>query len=277
VNDSEKENLLRFDKRLPIPGKTPNDEAPGACPACDGGWRTIQFNWRLALAEPRGDWGRYTRTLLRKKTFRRGSLYGCPQCAQAWYLDAAQELMTVISKEKVVFLERWGSKPQTLLEALWLKAKLIGATPAHRLSNDPQYAEVPCRVQTYQGKKIDRCLIVFNLEPPLAEDQSNLLWPGEVAELEPSDFALPLSLRRASCLSRETKPGHAPTAVETPDQKHFLLNWSVNFFEEDGIPGKNLVLAKRIEKRARLVGEPLDQITYIPVDWSPRVGELLGA
>ncbi len=266
---------MRFDKRPSIPETKTGDRTPGACPACDGGWQTIQFNWQLALSEPQGDWGRYTRTLLRKKAFRRGSLYQCPRCAQAWYLDAAGELMTVVSPEKAGLLERWGASPQTLSDSHWLKAKLIGATPAHQLSNDPQYAEVPCRIQTRQGKKIDRCLIVFSSEPPLAEDPGSLVWPDEIAELEPSDFALPRFVRRSSCLSRETKPGSAPTAVETPDQKTFLLNWSVNFFDEDGVPGKNLALAKKNDKRARLVGEPLDRITYVRVDWSPRVGELL--
>jgi hypothetical protein len=277
----KKENPMRFDKRAPVPSKAGNDGTPGACPACDGGWSTLQFNWRLALAEPRGDWGKYTRTLLVRKILRRGSLYECPQCKQAWYLDAAQEMMTVVSPKKIHSLEQWGSAPQLLPESLWLKAKKIGATPAHRLANDPHYAEIPCRIQVRQGKTIDRCLLIFSPQPPLAPDPEKLFEVGEVAELEPSDFTLPLPVRRACCLSSESKPGEAATLARTADKKYFRLNWSVNFFDENGIPGKDLVLAEQpVQGRASrtpLINEDLGRITTVRVDWSPRVGELLGS
>ena len=271
---------MRFDKRAPNSFKTGNDGTPGACPACDGGWSTLQFNWRLALAEPLGDWGRYTRTLLIKKILRRGSLYECPRCRQAWYLDAAQEMMTVVSPARIHSLDQWGSSPQLLPEPLWPKAKAIGATPAHRLSNDNRYAEIPCRIQTRQGKIIDRCLLIFSSQPPLAGDPEKLIGIGEVTELAPSDLTLPLSVRRACCLSSESKPGEAATLARTADKKYFRLNWSVNFFDEGGIPGKDLALAAKSAKdrsiRAPLINEDLDKITVVMVDWSSRVGELLG-
>ncbi|MGH7740077.1 MAG: hypothetical protein ACREL1_08025 [bacterium] len=267
---------MRFNPRAPKSKKAGSESARGGCPACDGDWRTIQFDWKLSLSEPTRAPGHYSQTLLKRESLKRGSLYECSACGQVWYLDSRQEMMTVVPEEKISLLARWGSGPQILSESLWTQARAIGATPAHLKSLEKNYAEVPCRGITLQDESFDKGLIIFSLESPLALEAGKILLASDLLDIQPSDFALPAALRRASALSIESKAGVAPTPVQSPDGKTFLLNWTVNFFDRDGLFGKDLRTASSPSKRAPIVAEPLAKMTFILADGSPRISELLG-
>ena len=139
------------------------------CPTCDRGDQTVRFNWKMAAEAPGGEFGRYTRTLQEKKPLKAGLLFECPTCQRPWYLDASREMISLVPDGKLSLLEKWGETPLSLPPELLEKARAIGATPAHQLSGEKNYAEIPCRVLTRQGVWIDKVLLVFKVSPPLED------------------------------------------------------------------------------------------------------------
>jgi hypothetical protein len=264
----------------PISNLTGNrkDSLQLGCPTCDRGDRIVRFNWKLSLETPEGEFGRYTRTLFEKKTLKAGRLFECPTCQRPWYLEGSGEMMSLVPEDRRSLLEEWGSTPLNLSPELMEKAGEIGATPAHQLSGEKNYAEVPCKVLTRQGEWMDKCLLAFKSSPPLEDYPLPSRLLKDVADIQPSDYALPLEIRSASSLSVQDKLGRATTLVESAESRRFQLNWTVNFFDREGIPGKDLRLAvgkpKRAKGRVPLAAEPLEQITFFFGDWSENLREL---
>jgi len=269
---------MRFNKRAPKTKKAGGTDPQVGCPACDGGWRTIQFNWQVALSEPQGEWGRYPKTLLKKKSLKRGYLYECPACGQQWYLDGNNEIISILPEETASLVEEWDSKPLTLSPELWEKAKAIGATPPHQYTEDKNYAEVPCKVVTRQGETIDKALITFVTAPPLADYQQKARFIKDIADIQPSDYALPHSVRFAASHSNELR-GTGPTYVESSESGLFCLNWVVNFLDNKGTKGKNMALSAQSPNRrppkTPVINEALDKITFFIGDWSEKVRGLI--
>jgi len=252
---------------------------PFGCPLCDGNEGLVQFNWRIARTQPESELAPYASSLSRKTNLKWGTLHLCPSCGRAWYLDGLQEKMTLVPEEKRDLLEEWSSSPLYLSPELWAKAKAIGATPAHVFSGDKTFAEVPCRVQTRQGEMLDKSLLTFKTVPPLEPYQKKIRLLKDVADILPSDFALPAPVRAASCRSQQEKIGRAPTWVESPEGRRFCLNWTVNFFDSKGFQGKGMRLASpqspKRKGRVAVLNEPMDDITFFIGDWSEKVRELL--
>ena len=271
------ENDLRFDKRAPKIQKAGGLASQPGCPACDGGWRTVQFSWKLALEEPLGEWGRYPRSLLRTRSLKKGFLYLCPACGQQWYLDDAMQVMSVLPDEKVKLLQEWDSAPLDLTPALFEKAKAIGAIGAHPLSGERDFAEVPCRALTFGNQWVDKCLLSFKTAPPTTSYQKKILFLKDIADIEPSEYALPLEVRAATCRSVETRTGFAPTYIESSKGRRFALNWTVNFFDKKDLKGSEMRLLEEKPGPGRLptVLEDTDAITFIIADWSEDVRDLI--
>jgi hypothetical protein len=269
---------MRFNKREPKSKKAGGNGSPAGCPACDGGWRTVQFNWRAALMEPTGEWGRYPKTLAFKKNLKRGFLYECPACGQPWYLDEKKEIISVLPEKQLGLVEEWSSAPLLLNPDLWKKAKDIGATPPHQYAQDKNYVEIPCKVITRKGETIDKCLLTFTTAPPLSEDQANHRFLKDVADIQPSDFALPHAVRTTTSRSNELR-GMGPTYVRSPEGSLFCLNWTVNFLDHKGALGKDMLLTPETPNRrpakTPLISEETDKITFFMGDWSENLRELI--
>jgi len=264
-------SLVPFIQILPPSGG--ESLLPAACPICDGARTTVRFNWRLAAETP-GEFNKYTRTLLEKKSLKSGFLFECPTCGQKWHLDSVREIMTVIPRDKVALVEKWDSAPSFLAPRLFEKAKAIGATAAHRNSLDQDYAEVPCRVLTHQGETIDKCLLSFRKGPPLENYGNSIRLAQEIADIHPSDYALPREVRTASSRSEETRPGRAWTRVESARGAAFNLNWTVNLFDWKGVLGKDIRLpARKAENKPRrlpVIREPMEAITFFIADFNEK-------
>jgi hypothetical protein len=230
------------------------------------------------LETPQGEFKPFTRTLLEKKKLKNGFLFLCPDCGRQWYLDGAREMMTVVPENKMNLIEKWTSFPLVLPPSLWAKAKLIGATPAHRIANEPHYAEVPCRVTTLAGDPIDKCLLLFSDRPPLETLGKAMGLINDIADITPSEYALPLAVRTASGQSQETRTGSALTPVESEAGVRFNLNWTVNFFDKKGIRGKDLRLSAEnpVNKTRRypIINEPLEAITFFLGDFDETTSDL---
>ena len=224
------------------------------------------------MAEPLGEVGKYARTLLKKKQMRLGLLYGCPVCAQDWYLDTRAEKMSMVPRDKLPMLEKWGSMPQVLPPQLWDKAKAIGATPAHVLSTENEFSEIPCKVRTQNGELIEKSILSFHTAPPLEPYQEKIHFFTDIVDIEPSDFALPLEIREACAKSAQGRGGRAMTFVESAQGKVFALNWVVNFLEWKGVRGGDIRLcppdAGRRLGRTPVVEEKTAEITFFIGDWA---------
>lgn len=248
------------------------------CPNCDRGDRTIRFDWKLALESPESDFGKYAQTLQEEKALRAGFLFQCPTCPQRWYLDPAREIMSAVPPERFELLLRWGSAPLSLSPVLLDKISLIGATPAHTLSAEKNYAEVPCRVRTAQGGWIDRCLVVFKAPPPLETFYKKVHLASDIADIEPSEFALAHPIRFNTSRSKEEKPGQFHTFVESKKSGPLALNGTVNFLDHKGSKGKDMLLAsgtpKPGKKRVPVIVEKPDKIAFFFADWTDSIRRL---
>jgi hypothetical protein len=141
-----------------------------------------------------------------------------------------------------------------------------------------QYAEVPCRVQTREGEWFDKCLVTFSSNPPLEDFYGKARLISDIADIQPSAYALSPSLRLAASRSEPNEKGQALTIVETPEGKHLGLNWGVNFVNRKGIQGQDLHLAdeffpsdsKKKSGKLAILQEPIDSITFFIGDWSEK-------
>lgn len=246
---------------------------PGTCPACAGDNRTIQFDWQVLLqGQPK---------LVLAQKFQFGSLLQCALCRQFWYLDAGEEKITFVPKDRVPLLKTWGTTPLSLSGELFQKAKTIGATPIHDLARRAQYAEVPCRAKTRDGRWADKCLLIFTDAPPLEPDFGDARLLEEVVDIEPSAYALPAKVRLATCHSKADEKGNARTWVRTDKDKLLSLNWTVNFVDYKKTKGSELTLVsekdptlkKKMGKMA-LLQEPASTLTFFMGHWSKEISKL---
>lgn len=191
------------------------------CPACDRRDRILRFNWKLALEMPMGEFSAYTQTLVEKKTLKAGFLFACPTCQKPWYLDGNREMMILVPDGKMALLEEWGASLMQLPLGLIEKAREIGATPAHQLSGEKNYAEVPCQALTSRGAWIDKCLLCFKATPPFETYSKHALLIKDITDIRPSDYALPLEVRIATCKSAQGRPGRALTRVVSTGGRSF--------------------------------------------------------
>ena len=270
-----REVILNLNSPIPQPN---NAFSEGACPICDGADRTVRFNWRLSSETSQGEFKKYTRTLLEKNPLKVGFLFECPTCGQQWYLDGLREMMTVIPRNKTALIEKWNASPLFLSSDLFKKAKSIGATPVHQNSTERNYAEVPCKVLTRKGENIDKCLLLFRNGPPLESYGRAIGFIQDIADLTPSDYALPFEVRAASSQSKETRTGSALTPVESNQGVRFNLNWAVNFFDKKNIQGKDihLLMLNPQNKRQRfpIISEPIGDITFFMGDFNENTSKL---
>ena len=253
-------------------GLSPRKQRPGGCPTCGGPDGTLRFDWVLATQDPESDFAPYASTLIEQKPLRSGSLYKCSHCGQKWWLDVEGSTMRLVPRERLLTLEQWSSIPLVLSPALLEKARTIGATPVHALAQEKEYAEVPCRVVTLRGENLEKCLLVFRKDPPL--ETGPLRLASELADLSPSDFALPLDVRRTSVRSQPGKAGRAPTRVRDPQGRAWNLDWVVNFVDQKGLRGCDLRLAAPgatpSKGRATWLQEP-EGLPLFLADWDPRI------
>jgi hypothetical protein len=264
-------------------GSSPSSGGKNGCPTCAGEKNTVQFNWQWAQEAPNGDLGGAALYLKQKKKWKSGFLFQCSSCGQSWYLDDSREKMTFLLPNQVRLMEAWGSTILSLSDELFKKVQTIGATPPHLHARQSQYAEVPCRVQTRGGEWIDKCLLTFTSKPPLENYYGKARLISDIADLQPSAYALSSAIRLAASRSEPNEKGQALTLIETPEDKRFWLNWSVNFVDRKGVKNQDLRLAnllpksssKRKSNKLAVLQEPIGSITFFTGDWSEKIRELL--
>lgn len=234
------------------------------CKACGAG-NLISFNWDYARTAPKPENRRDTSMFVNPVPLRFGALYECQVCAQPWYLCGEPAFMNFVQRERVDLIQRWNAQEITvpLQQAAQLKA--IGHTPPDVYGNGSQYREFPCAVTTTDGATIDRAIVSLQRHAPFEEGRNARL-ATDIAEIRPSPFALPLTVRVATSKASEVRMCFAPTLVELPNGEVNVLNWSEHFFVKPGIQAGAIVLSRQrinMEKLPPIYQGPSDTVYFV--------------
>jgi len=244
------------------------DDSTGLCSICDARPVTM-FNWRLASSRGEPELKALRKHLEVDMKLKSGKLLRCGLCGQGWYLDAADTMATRVPRNRESLLRDWNARSLVLSPDHRAAVSAIGAIGADHYGNGRGYLHVPCAIDWAEGTTSDPCMLLITGLPPISETQEHVRLFEEVANLHPSDFALPLDVRRATRMADELHMGWAPTWVEDPIGRILMLNWSADVFEYEGIRGKDIRLTRKrwtASEHPPSVSEPRDRIVYVYAD-----------
>ncbi|WP_034924791.1 hypothetical protein [Gillisia sp. CAL575] len=238
------------------------------CPNCDG---------RIYLTYNKSD---LKRKFLFENTkiaeFKTTNIYRCSVCATAWYDHQDFDSLYSVEKDGLNKLLEWSSKKHELNTSIFTFLKEIGATPAN-FYGDKNQIEFPCKCVLNNDEEIDFCLIRFQNLPPFlnSTDYEKVFSVNDIKYIQRSNFALNKIIRKKSANAKELRNGFAPTAVKDPNDNYFVLNWTKNFFNMNGIVGSCLEYAEKHPHEKDMIYEDSKlYITYIIGDWNEELLKL---
>jgi hypothetical protein len=91
-----------------------------------------------------------------------------------------------------------------------------------------------------------------------------------IGVVEPSRFALPMDVRRATVFAPEIRMGFAPTRVVATNGKPFVLHWATSLLYQAGVTGSEIRLSAktfRIDESVTIAEADSSLATYFFVDW----------
>lgn len=199
------------------------------------------FSWLTSKKEERSE--RDLSVFVRLRDLRYGALFECQICKQPWYLYGEPEFMNFIPQDRMGIIENWNNQPIAFSQEHLSELRDIGRTPPDIYGNGSQFDQTPCSVTTVSGEQIDLAVVSFQRHAPFEEWRHYRL-ASEIAQIRPSPYALPLSLRIASSNADEMRMGFAPTCIQAPDGRRLLLNWTQHFLVEAGFDAKTMTLGQ---------------------------------
>jgi len=215
--------------------------AEPTCGACGAG-AGISFNWAFAHEQSRGNDLDRTAAFAAWMDLRRGTLFRCNVCHQAWHLDGREQTMTHVAEERLSLVLEWNKATDALTKDQQARLEQIGPTPPDVYGNWSDRRVTPCRVTTTTGEVVDPAMICVQLDAPVQSDMDFRLG-NDVADLTGSEFALPLDVRLASSRAEEMRMGFSPSLIEMPNGKRFVLNGMTNFMAEQGYDAREARVA----------------------------------
>lgn len=138
-----------------------------------------------------------------------------------------------MTDSRLDFVLAWNAAPISLPPRLAAMVDEIGPTPPDIYGNGRERRVTPCAVQTNSGEVFERAMICVQPDAPV-EDWMQARLGSEIAEIRPSQDALPLEVRRASSRAHEMRMGFYPSLIEMPDKRRFVLNGMTSFMVVDG-------------------------------------------
>lgn len=239
------------------------------CRACGAG-ATVSFNW--AYAQERGNSEDVERIapFIQWRSLRRGSLYRCNVCDEAWHLDGAEQTITHVHSLRLPLVLEWDQQPIALAKEVEVQLERIGPTPPDVYGNWGDKRVTPCKVITTEGEEVDPAMVCVQLDAPV-QDYLKTRLGSEIARVSNSSFALPLEVRLETSRAHEMRMGFSPSLIEMPDGKRFVLNGMTSFMDE---PGYDAATA-RVTKGNYFTERPSPSfpqnpaITYFIVDGEP--------
>lgn len=209
--------------------------------------------------------------LLRVEAWKFGVLYRCSYCERSWFQSDDRRQIDRIQEHLLPLALHWNATPLSVDETLLHKLAAIGGTT----KPSRQYIGVPCSVKTISGEMHDKALVMFSKRPPYFWYQPEMVhWADEIADILPSDFALPLDVRRATLEKQEVRMGFAPVGIVDSQGREYTLSHETNFLNAEGLKGKEVRLSGRQRGwKKRVLPTPVEH--YYFVDWFPQCEEWL--
>ena len=216
----------------------------GSCRFCDERPVT-SFNWRIA-DEPQFAELRAIRShLAREAPLKWGTLLRCTECRQAWYLDGDSATATRVSAGDEPLLRRWSDTRLPLSPSHLTILRQIRSAGHDVYGNGRGYHTFPCAIRWPDGSLSDPSVLIVTDHPPVEDMYGEARLFDPAAAILESDYALPFDVRLATRRADELRMGFAPTAVEDGAGRLFLLNWSADVFDHDGVKGRDIRLSAR--------------------------------
>jgi hypothetical protein len=119
--------------------------------------------------------------------------------------------------------------------------------------------------------------ISIQKKPPIGicfHKEAIFYYLSDVVNIEKSEYTMPLNVRIATTQAEERRMSYAPTVLEAPNKKKFIVNWTNHFFKFEDINGCDMKVSKN---QKDLDGEffSLDfKEIMVVTDWSPECEEL---
>jgi hypothetical protein len=234
--------------------------------------RYVSFNWKYATEGKDKKMAMFASHFQLARPLKFGYLYECPSSHRRWFLDDDGANMYFVPAEKAELVERWDKEPLRLSTHQIQILSDIGGTEADKYGNGKGEIKIPCAIQDALGKLHDPTLIVITKMPPIQEWRRQIMLGGPDVSIQPSDFALPLSVRLATLNADELRMGFAPTLVRSSDDQRFLLNWSTQVFSYRHLKGQDISLPEESfdwhqSQEFPIIDENLERVTFLYYDW----------
>ena len=260
----------------------PKDEK-GSCPVCDAMGLT-GFDWEKAKGSEAPhpvDSLQNAHDIASQLDFLRhlkfGDLYRCKLCDRRWYLNEDTPLMERVPTPRRDLLDEWDAGPLTPSNAALEVMKVIGATGCDAYGNGRGEWKVPCAVRWPDGNVSNPCVVIISKRPPLDDWRPRVALLTGDATVDPSDYALPQEVRRATHNAIEESMGFSPTLVERIGGASALLNGAQDVLAFGDLRGSDIRLAPEgtnYDARTPILHSPPDFITHVYCDWFPSCADL---
>lgn len=241
------------------------------CKQCHAG-STVSFNWQYIAKSKLAEMPKSKSVFINQEALKSGCLYKCKSCEANWYLDEDKETMSFVEDSLLPLIYAWNNSSLSLIQAHLNTLFTIGHTPYDLYGNGSQYVQFPCKVETISGEVIELAIVSFQKHAPF-ESWRNYKLASEISKITPSQFALPIDIRKESAKAAEIRMGFAPTIVKLSNHKKVILNWTQNFIKMKGVNTSETRLCKeRIDtENMPDIYNLDDDIIYFTVDPEPFV------
>jgi len=188
------------------------------CKACDAGNDWLTFNWKAAIDGETKDLAAMAKALQYICEAKTGELYACTICKGQWFLTDGN--MYPISPEKITIFTDWCRKNRCpTAEQHNLLASVVGTN----FRNGKDIC-IPVKVTHEDGTVHEQAIVVVTKNPPTGiVDRQNELLGSEKMQFEPTRYALPLSVRRASANAKDFGGGHIRLALHQVRVRFIIL------------------------------------------------------
>jgi hypothetical protein len=120
------------------------------------------------------------------------------------------------------------------------------------------------------GERIDPAVVWITKRPPIDVFTGRIRLYQNIGAVEPSRFALPMDVRRATVLAQEIRMGFSPTRVVATTGRPFVLHWATSLLYQDGVTGSEIRLSPkpfRMDESVTVAEADFTHATYFFADW----------
>ncbi|MGL1887963.1 MAG: hypothetical protein OCD76_15720 [Reichenbachiella sp.] len=182
---------------------------------------------------------KYNSTIELTTEFPEIGIYECSKCFTKFNLS--EGFYNKILDSQLENLDGWINSDLKIPSELLTELESIGFSMDW---NGEQMA--PCKVTTKSGTVIESGILLVTNKPPLEEGYNSykeILFVSEISKVEPSNYGLPLNIRKATETAEELRMGFYPVVTLTPNNKKMVLNGFEMLLSQDGFNGSELTLA----------------------------------